>query len=757
MKLAPAANHFEAFGIEEEVEMMIRPDEKTVRTLIHGMYSDKFGAVVRELATNGWDSHIEAGAPDRAVFVHCPHDLNPMFYVRDFGAGMSHEKMTGLYAVISASDKDQANDQAGGFGLGRLSPLGLEGVDQYSVTCFDGDVARNYTVAYGEKGIPKVLFNGATPSTEPRGVRVGFPVEKARFDTFKARIAKVALGFEPGALDSNAPADPLPEPVLWGEGWRRFQPMHQLATWNVRMGCVIYPLVADAQLLELPPDGGCWIIDAPIGAISLPRSREGIEYTEKNCAYIASRIAQIRSEVEAQMTDLVKDIPDYLTFRKTLVAARPLFFDTPIIHGPSGLAGDAWELDERSFLFRGHEGYEGGWEYEERRKIGFAPNATPAPRYVFRDVERLLSAPGVRAKAIDAKRFKEKGGLTYSERRRLARWWRTLCEYSYDEGVEGIEGEIDGWLLVTEASDAQLATVFPQPPVEISFEQIQAALDWYKPEARPRPALFDGVCAITVAAGYMGDDYVMTPIDTAEFEDNACWWPRAQLTGNKAAAFARIAAAFGLKLYSCAAGSRKVVAGAELPTLSEALDRKMLGLGLPLNWADYTSCYGAGANPLRTHNDYYSFFQRVLACSPELYRRMKTCPGVLGVLARGYEPFYQPEAEMFRALQSYEGRRKVEPRFPEFVKDELKLIPPNNAKDRAKPLARSQDGDIFQRAYRLVSEEKSSETKLLHGLMSTAMKTHGEAFLSLAETTLRLARRHAKQLPAPRRRPQNFI
>lgn len=756
MKLAAATNHFQSFGAQEAVEMVIRADAKTVRTLIDGMYSDKFGAIVRELATNGWDSNIEAGAPERAIFVHCPHELNPMFYVRDYGAGMDHEKMTGLYGVIGASDKDHANDMAGGFGLGRLSPLAI--VDQYSVTCYDGDIARNYTVAYNERGMPVVLYTGATPSTEPRGVRVGFVCEKSMFGSFKARIAKVARGFEPGALDSNVPAAPLGEPVLQGDGWRRFR-NSGLAQWNVRMGCVIYPLVADAQLLELPEDpAGEWVIEVPIGAVTLPRSREGIEYTEANCAYIAARINQIKAEVDAQMRALVEGIPDFETFQKTLREARPGFYEEVLVHGPSGLTGDKWEfLDEKTFLFKGEEGYEGAWEYEEHRAVPFTTGMRP--KYVFRDVDRLLSEEEVRAKAIEEKRFKIEGGLTYTERRRLARWWRSLCEFSYDapfdegeEDILGDLGEIGGWLLVTRRTDEELATILKTVPKEITWDQIQAALDWFKPEKKPRPAIFDGVCALSVEPDYLGDTYKQEPISEAVFEDNACWWPRVGLAGGKAAAMTRIAAFFGLKLYSVAAGSRKVVIEAELPSLTEALDQKIRAIGGAFTWEDYRgACVGYDSlNPLSGNKAYFPVFRRIHERAPELYQSLKRCPGLVGFLARQHEPYFKPEAVPFVTAQSREARNKVDHRFGELVLNDLKVIPPRTAQEHSRPLAPTPQGSQFVRAHNKVYEPKTPEAELIHGLLVTASKVHGEAFISIAETLLKLGRRHAKKLPIPR-------
>ena len=86
------------------------------------LYSDIHGSIIRELISNVIDAHTEAGKPEmigelewvdsnRLLGVDC------QLIVRDFGVGLSPERMTTVYGNYLSSTKRDDNTAIGGFGL----------------------------------------------------------------------------------------------------------------------------------------------------------------------------------------------------------------------------------------------------------------------------------------------------------------------------------------------------------------------------------------------------------------------------------------------------------------------------------------------------------------------------------------------------------------------------------------------------------------------------------------------------------------
>ena len=139
MLLAKEKDSLETNRSEEQGTFRIKATGKAFRVLIDGLYANKAQSIVRELASNAFDSHI-AAKTSKPFFIHVPTTMRPEFYVRDYGIGMSHQKVMNLYSTLFDSDKDEDNDLVGMFGLGSKSPFAY--TDQFYVTCYDGSEAR---------------------------------------------------------------------------------------------------------------------------------------------------------------------------------------------------------------------------------------------------------------------------------------------------------------------------------------------------------------------------------------------------------------------------------------------------------------------------------------------------------------------------------------------------------------------------------------------------------------------------------------
>lgn len=299
-------------GLGETATFRIKPSGKAFRLLIDGLYSNKVRAVIRELWTNAYDSHVAAGRSADPFYCSLPTPLNPVFTVRDFGVGMSHETVMGLYSTIFESSKDSSNDQVGMMGLGSKSPFAY--TDTFSVRAFDGIDQRHYMAVIGSDGVPQISLVSTTASTEPRGIEVSFPARNGDFGRFRSEAKDLLIGLDvkPSGLDEVQASDPL-----FGAGsWRVFQGVSD-ATVAVRQGCVVYPVDSSIGRRCGVPYGHTVVIDVPIGSVDVTGSRESLSLDDHTTAFLMERCTDVAHEITAHIVEAVNRCQSYVSATRT--------------------------------------------------------------------------------------------------------------------------------------------------------------------------------------------------------------------------------------------------------------------------------------------------------------------------------------------------------------------------------------------------------------------------------------------------------
>lgn len=288
-------------GARESNTFMIKASGKAFKVLIDGLYSDKIRAVVRELWSNAYDSHVEAGKADTPFSCKLPTLFDPIFSVRDYGVSMDHAGVMHLYTTVFESSKEGTNNTVGKLGLGSKSPFAY--TDVFTVTAWKGGEKRLYSAYIGADYVPRIDFLGSEPSDEPQGMEIAFPVRSHDNDDFRAAADRVANGFDT-LPECNLPiARSIADTLFEGPGWK----LHRTTDWghgaHARQGCVIYPIdpYAITGITELQREflKAPVYIDFPIGELEISASRESLGYDAATCANIAARLAQIEQDALA--------------------------------------------------------------------------------------------------------------------------------------------------------------------------------------------------------------------------------------------------------------------------------------------------------------------------------------------------------------------------------------------------------------------------------------------------------------------------
>jgi hypothetical protein len=306
MKITDTKNTIERSQDFPESKYTIKASPKAFLILSDALYSNKIQAVIRELSTNAYDSHVENGNKEQPFDVHIPSRMEPMFFVRDYGTGMSHEDCMHLYTTYFGSTRTDSNEAVGCMGLGSKSPFAY--TDSFTVESFYNGEHRTYNAYKNEKHEPVFALLNELPTDEPNGLKVSFAVEVDSYSSDPSDFGREAkkiyrhfdvrpniTGAELGMEDKKI--------ILEGEFWRIVGGSSEAVA---VMGNVGYPISskdcsAHKKITRLLGDS--IEINFDIGELDITPSRESLSYNDLTKQSIITKCETIIKEFE----DIVRE------------------------------------------------------------------------------------------------------------------------------------------------------------------------------------------------------------------------------------------------------------------------------------------------------------------------------------------------------------------------------------------------------------------------------------------------------------------
>lgn len=172
-------------GDLEVSEGTISLNKETFGLIIKGIYDDKVLASCREPIFNTVDAHIEANKKDVPIIIHPPTDLDPVFFVQDYGVGMPENFVRKTFMNLGESTKRNTNELVGNKGVGSKAPFSM--VDSFDVISTYNGIKSTYLV-FLDNGIPKVTKLKEESTDESNGVKVQFHVDKKYVSDYRTAI-----------------------------------------------------------------------------------------------------------------------------------------------------------------------------------------------------------------------------------------------------------------------------------------------------------------------------------------------------------------------------------------------------------------------------------------------------------------------------------------------------------------------------------------------------------------------------------------
>jgi hypothetical protein len=323
-----------------EEDMVLSADSTGIifQMFSKNIYSNAIGSIVRELTSNCFDSHVEAGTDFPVVIRKNFDKLTQEYSVSfiDFGVGMSPERIDKVYRRYFTSTKRGDNEQIGCFGLGSKTGLAYKritghGADEYDnsyqvVTVFNG-MKYSYLVYEGQNKFPKITEQHHEPTKECNGTEIRVPALANDISKFEKEMVRqlyyfenvVFEGFDEVLSDGTVVKSDLTNEyqIVRGKNFL-FRGTQYSDYMHICLGKVAYPI--DYEILGINrSDFRIPIaLRLEIGDINVNVSREAVDYSEATIKMLLKKLDLAKEEIKQLLTKQyldVKTLEDYFSVK----------------------------------------------------------------------------------------------------------------------------------------------------------------------------------------------------------------------------------------------------------------------------------------------------------------------------------------------------------------------------------------------------------------------------------------------------------
>lgn len=160
-------------------------DHSMVMGLIYDkLYADKILVPVQEYLSNARDAMREVKNKTDKIKVTLPTMKQPILKIRDYGPGLSPERVKEVFIQVGKSTKRNSNEQTGGFGIGAKS--GFAYTKALVLISYYEGIETHYMLDVAEVKSGRLTVLEEKKTKEKNGVEIQIPVETQKNDEFNS-------------------------------------------------------------------------------------------------------------------------------------------------------------------------------------------------------------------------------------------------------------------------------------------------------------------------------------------------------------------------------------------------------------------------------------------------------------------------------------------------------------------------------------------------------------------------------------------
>lgn len=265
--------------------------------LTTNLYSNPEESFIREIVSNAWDSHVEAGNTDTPVIIKIQ---NNSICIRDYGTGISPERFKSTFLNIGSSTKRSSNKYIGAYGIGRLSGLACSNT-VYFTSYYNGTMYSYVMSKISNKIEVTKLYE--EPTTENNGLSVALTNVN---NIYKFRNSLSSIVFFPNIYIEDSECGDRYNSIK-NKRFKNFAVLDSKLDkkYNILIGNVLYPLdetalqIDDTKIKNLIYfiKRNCIFLTFDIGELDITPNRENIIYTNKCIDKIKNKINKAYEEI----------------------------------------------------------------------------------------------------------------------------------------------------------------------------------------------------------------------------------------------------------------------------------------------------------------------------------------------------------------------------------------------------------------------------------------------------------------------------
>jgi len=185
MKLAKHSNNLLTNTDNETQNFGIGDASVVIEILRNRLYKHKVRTLVQEYISNARDANREVDSK-RDIEIIAPSHFDPTFKVRDFGQGISPERMSTIFIKYGASTKRDSNNQTGGFGIGAKSAWSY--TDSFTIITHIDGIKRTYLAHTGLNNNGRLDMLNESTTNEDNGTEIQIGVNPDDITQFNNSI-----------------------------------------------------------------------------------------------------------------------------------------------------------------------------------------------------------------------------------------------------------------------------------------------------------------------------------------------------------------------------------------------------------------------------------------------------------------------------------------------------------------------------------------------------------------------------------------
>lgn len=315
-------------GASEEKMFSVDSSNSVIFEILRNkMYSNKIGSIAREVASNSRDANIEAGNDQPIEIEFTNNNIlsmigNTSIIFRDFGIGISPERMEDVFLKYGASTKRDTNLQTGGFGLGAKTPFAY--TDSFVIKTINDGVEYFYNAIIDATGKGKMILLSEGLTDCPSGTEIIIPIlSNEDRSKFEMEVYNSTMYWGNVKYINFNSTKPVVEYLMEDEDFRL-----------TRRRQASFVGLLDGIPYEVKPDnikglqGITVFLNLDLDKLTINANRETLQYDEQTQAHVNEKAQAFFDKLKEKIEDYLSDNSTYLgAYKKFKTVIKGGYYD----------------------------------------------------------------------------------------------------------------------------------------------------------------------------------------------------------------------------------------------------------------------------------------------------------------------------------------------------------------------------------------------------------------------------------------------